>query len=226
MGKATIDKALFAYLKDLRENNNRPWFDERKSQYQALVKDFKVFAEEVRSGLEGSDMIEKLKVYRIYRDVRFSKDKTPYKTNFSISMVRATQARRGGYYIQVEPGNSFVGGGFWGPEPKDLKRIREEFDVTTEYMDQIVSDEKFIKYFGELMGDEVKTAPRGYAKDHPAIRYIKKKQFVVMRRFTDKEVLKKDFLDEVVTTLEAMRPFFDYFSDVLTTNLNGESIID
>lgn len=221
-----VNKDVLRFLKELRANNNKPWFEENKPRYKELYADFKVFAEEVKTGLEKTDVIEKLKVMRIYRDVRFSKDKTPYKHSFSMGLHRATAARRGGYYVHIEPGGSFVGGGFWAPESKDLRRIRDEFDMTTEYMDKIVSDPRFVNTFGEIRGDEVKTAPKGFSRDHPAIHYIKKKQFLVMKPFTDSEVTKADFSDKVVDTLEAMRPFFDYFSDVLTTNINGESLLD
>jgi uncharacterized protein (TIGR02453 family) len=132
---------------------------------------------------------------------------------------------RGGYYIHLEPGNSFVGGGFWAPDAKDLLRIRKEFETSTKEIDKITSDKTFVKYFGELKGDAVKTAPRGFDKNHPAIELIRKKQFVVMRKFTDEEVFSDTFQKEAVKTLLAMRPFFDYMSEVLTTDLNGEPLI-
>jgi uncharacterized protein (TIGR02453 family) len=163
-------------------------------------------------------------MYRIYRDVRFSKDQTPYKNNFGVGYSRSKPMLRGGYYIQLEPGNSFVGGGFWGPEAKDLLRIRKEFELNTTEIEKITSDKTFIKQFGELKGDAVKTAPRGFDKSHPAIELIRKKQYVVMRTFTDKEVLSDSFQKEALQTLLAMRPFFDYMSEVLTTDLNGEPL--
>ncbi len=115
---------------------------------------------------------------------------------------------RGGYYIHLEPGNSFVGGGFWAPDAKDLLRIRKEFETSTKEINKITSDKTFVKYFGELKGDAVKTAPRGFDKNHPAIELIRKKQFVVMRKFTDEEVFSDTFQKEAVKTLLAMRPFF------------------
>jgi uncharacterized protein (TIGR02453 family) len=132
---------------------------------------------------------------------------------------------RGGYYIHLEPGNSFVGGGFWGPDAKDLLRIRKEFEISTQEIEKITSDKTFIRYFKEIQGEAVKTAPKGFDKNHPAINLIRKKQFVVMRKFTDDEAVSEGFLKEAVLTFLAMRPFFDYMSEVLTTDLNGEPLI-
>jgi len=111
-----------------------------------------------------------------------------------------------------------------GPEAKDLLRIRKEFEISTTEIEKIISDKSFIQYFGALEGDSVKTAPRGFDKNHPAIDLIRKKQFLVMRKFTDKEVLSNNFQKEVLLTLLAMRPFFDYMSEILTTDLNGEPL--
>jgi uncharacterized protein (TIGR02453 family) len=130
---------------------------------------------------------------------------------------------RGGYYFHISPGGeSFVGGGFWGPDKDDLKRIRDEFAVDAEPMREIIASDSFQQYFGELKGDKLKTAPKGYPKDHPNIDLIRHKAYIVSRKFTDKDMLSPDFLEEVALTFEAMRPFFDYMSDVLTTNADGE----
>ena len=171
-----------------------------------------------------ADNIEKQKLHRIYRDVRFSKDKTPYKPALSGSMSRATKWLRGGYYFHIEPENTFVGGGFWGPNSADLARIRQEIAAYDEPLRAIIADDDFKKYFGSLVGDKVKTAPKGYSKTHPAIDLLRHKQFLVMRKFTDQEALKHNFLTEVVNTFMAMRPFFDYMSEVVTTDENGVPI--
>ena len=163
-------------------------------------------------------------MFRIYRDVRFSKDKSPYKTNFGVALGRTKPMLRGGYYLHIEPDGSFVGGGFWEPNAEDLNRIRKEFEMDDSEIRAIISDENFVKTFGKLEGEELKTAPKGFDKEHPAIDLIRKKQYLVSRKFTDKEVTDKNFKTEVVNTFLAMRPFFDYMSEVLGTNLNGESI--
>ncbi|ROI00790.1 DUF2461 domain-containing protein [Chryseobacterium daecheongense] len=217
-------KKTFEFLKQLQQNNNREWFAQHKAEYDAVVKENKTFFNQVYTELQEHDNLKGIHIFRIYRDVRFSKDQTPYKTNFGVGYSRSKPMLRGGYYIQIEPGNSFVGGGFWGPDAKDLLRIRKEFENSTAEIEKITSDKTFVQYFKEIKGDSVKTAPRGFDKDHPAIDLIRKKQYVVMRKFTDKEVLSDDFQKEAILTLLAMRPFFDYMSEVLTTDLNGESL--
>ena len=217
-------KKAFEFLKHLEKNNNREWFAQHKSEYDLIVKENKAFFDHIYTELQEYDNLKGIHIYRIYRDVRFSKDQTPYKNNFGVGYSRSKPMLRGGYYIQLEPNNSFVGGGFWGPEAKDLLRIRKEFELNKTAIEKIISDETFKKYFGNIEGEAVKTAPRGFDKNHPAIDLIRKKQYVVMRKFTDKEVLSDNFQKEALLTLLAMRPFFDYMSEVLTTDLNGESL--
>jgi uncharacterized protein (TIGR02453 family) len=220
-----IESSTIKFLKDVDKNNNRNWFQAHKSQYELALENMKESASWIEKAMNKKDMIEKSKVFRIYRDVRFSKDKAPYKNNFGVHFTRATPQRRGGYYLHVEPGKSFAGGGFWAPSPEDLKRIREEFAVEAKPIRKIITAKTFVQYFGTLGGDELKTAPSGFDRDHPSIDLIRKKQFVVMRTFKDKEVVDPSFFKEVVKTFDAMRPFFDYMSDVLTTNMDGESVI-
>ncbi len=220
-----LSKATFQFLKQLSKNNNREWFADHKITFKAQELEVKSFFEAVHQQLAETDNIESHKLMRIYRDVRFSKDKTPYKARFAGSFTRATLQLRGGYFINLEPGNCLVGGGFYGPNSADLMRIRKEFEMDANEIREIIANPQFQKTFGSLHGAEVKTAPRGFDKNHQAIDLIKKKQFYVMRTFTDAEVTSSHFQDEVITTFATLRPFFDYMSDVLTTNLNGESII-
>ena len=131
---------------------------------------------------------------------------------------------RGGYYLHIQPEGIFVGGGFCEPNAADLNRIRKEFEMDDEEIRTIVADATFKKFFGELKGEELKTAPKGFDKTHPAIDLIRKKQYLLTRSFSDKEVLASNFQEEVLATFQAMRPFFDYMSEVLSTDLNGESL--
>jgi uncharacterized protein (TIGR02453 family) len=219
-------KKVLKFLKEIEENNNREWFTKHKSEYDLIVQENKDVFNQIYLELQKHDSLSGIHIYRIYKDVRFSKDKSPYKTNLGAGFSRTKPMLRGGYYIHLEPNNSFVGGGFWGPSNEDLLRIRKEFETDTTELEKITSDKNFIKYFGELKGEEgVKSAPKGFDKNHPAIDLIKKKQYVVMRKFTDKEVFSDDFSKEILATFLAMRPFFDYMSSVLTTDLNGESLI-
>jgi len=213
-------------LKKLNKNNNRDWFNGHKTEFIAEQDKIKVFYAALKEELNTHDEIEKLKLFRIYRDVRFSKDKTPYKTHFGGHFVRATKRNRGGYYLQISPGESFLAGGFWAPNKEDLLRIRKEFEMDASEIKEIIKDKVFVRYFGKLQGDALKTAPRGFDKTHADLDLIKMKQFIVTRSFTDDEVLSTNFLDEVDKTFKAMRPYLDYMSEILTTDLNGVSTIE
>lgn len=219
-----ISKAELDFLSELEKNNNRDWFTENKKRFENHQKVIKTFFQEINEEFGKQDSIEKMQIHRIYRDIRFSKNKTPYKINFSVSFDRTKPHLRGGYYLHIQPGGSFVGGGFWEPNAEDLNRIRKEFEMDDEEIRAIIADANFKKFFGELKGEELKTAPKGFDKTHPAIDLIRKKQYLISRSFTDKEVTSPNFKTEVLATFKAMRPFFDYMSDVLGTNLNGESL--
>lgn len=220
-----IDKQVFNFLSRLHANNNREWFAQHKEVFRAEEQKAKEFFTTIHEGLQQQDEIEKMQVFRIYRDVRFSKDKSPYKNFFSAWYARKKPYNRGSYYIHIEPGASFIEGGFWEPNAEDLLRIRREFELDASEIRDIIQNNSFKKYFGQLEGEELKTAPKGFDKNHPAIDLIRKKQFLVTRKFSDEEVTGKDFAEDVFNTFKAMRPFLDYMSEVLTTNLNGESII-
>ncbi|SHI85885.1 DUF2461 domain-containing protein [Flavobacterium terrae] len=219
-----ISKAELDFLSELAHNNNRDWFNENKKKFEKHQEVIKSLFQDINLGLSAKDKLEKMQIHRIYRDIRFSKDKTPYKNNFSVSYDRAKPYLRGGYYLHIQPGGSFIGGGFWEPNTEDLKRIRKEFELDDTQIRSIISEENFQKYFGSLQGAELKTAPKDFDKEHPAIDLIRKKQYLVYRRFTDKEVTSPNFKEEALVTFAAMRSFFDYMSDVLGTNLNGEPI--
>lgn len=221
-----ITRQVLDFLGKLHHNNNREWFTQNKPEFLKVESEAKTFFKEIGAELKKIDSIEGIQIFRIYRDVRFSKDKSPCKRYLSAWYSRTKPFFRGSYYLHLEPGNSFVEGGFWQPNSDDLKRIRKEFELDDSEIREIMAAPDFIKYFDGIQGEELKTAPKDFDKNHKAIDLIKKKQFLVIRRFTDKEVLDKNFKAEVLKTFIAMRPYFDYMSDVLTTNLNGESIIE
>jgi uncharacterized protein (TIGR02453 family) len=220
-----INPQVFSFFTALAKNNNREWFEANKPKFKTLENEVKVFTKEVERALQLHDKIQKAKMFRIYRDVRFSKNKTPYKTHFGIAFHREKPAFRGGYYIHLEPGNSFLGVGFWGPSPEDLFRIRKELELDAEELRKIMAQSDFKKYWGELSGDEVKTAPKGFDKAHSNIDLIKKKQYVFLKNFTDQQVFSDDFVDLIDEHFQHIRPYFDYMSNVLTTDLNGESLL-
>lgn len=223
----SIPKSAFQFLNELKKNNNREWFAEHKPRFKEKELSIKEFFQSLMDLMTEHDHVESHKLMRIYRDVRFSKDKTPYSPRFAGSFTRATAAKRGGYYLHLAPGATMVGGGFWQPSKEDLFRIRKEFEMDDEPMRKIIASKKFQDYFGQygLHGDELKSAPRDFDKEHPAIDLIRKKGFIVRRDFTDKEVHSKEFIYQVNETFQAMRPYFDYMSEVVTTDLNGRSLI-
>lgn len=219
-------KNVLQFLDQLAKNNHKEWFTANKDQYTEAIDTYKSLITEVEKGLGVKDGLESAKVMRIYRDVRFSKDKTPYKNSFGGGFTRATKRRRGGYYLHIQPGASFIGGGFWDPEANDLKRIREEFAMDGTTIKKYTEDPTFKAYFGQITGESLKKAPKGFDPDNPNIELIRMKQYLITRPLTDAEVMASDFPQKVIDTFVAMIPFFDYMSDVLTTNLNGESILD
>lgn len=220
-----ISKTAFDFLKELEKNNNKDWFEAHKPTFKSHQAEVKSFFEEVRNNLNHHDEIEKMKMFRIYRDVRFSKDKTPYKTHFAGSFSRLGAQLRGGYYLHLKPGGSLLATGFWAPNKEDLFRIRKELEMDASEFRDVINENSLKEIWGELKGDTVKTAPKGFDKQHPDIDLIRHKQFVFIREFTDKEVLSSSFLDEVDKSYRAIRPYFDLMSDILTTNLNGESVL-
>lgn len=220
-----IKKQTLDFLKNLAKNNNKPWFTENKPKYLAAKENMEEFVGAIRAELDKTDSVDKIKVYRIYRDVRFSKDKTPYKKYLHAAISRLGAERRGGYYFGIEPGNSGVGGGFYAPNKEDLLRIRKEFSLNPEPIQKVLKGKKLQSFFGELKGEGVKTTPRGFTPDVPNLDLVRKKQFYFMRTFSDKEVLSSEFLGMVTDGFKTIRPYFDYMSEVLTTDLNGESII-
>lgn len=222
---ALIPASSIEFLKLLKENNNREWFNQHKETFTEQQSFIETFADSLLAEMNVHDMIEtpsgKASLHRIYRDTRFSNDKTPYKTNWSGSFRRATKQRRGGYYFHIEPGNSFVTGGFHGPNTEDLKRIREDISYDAQPLRKILNSKSIVTTFGSLQGEQLKTSPKGFDANNEGIDLLRYKQFLLTRKFTDEEILSSSFLKEVNQTFKNLRPFFDYMSDVLSTDTNG-----
>jgi uncharacterized protein (TIGR02453 family) len=229
MKSVSISQSSLDFLKSLSKNNNREWFHKHKDRYMEAYENMIAFADALLQEMKKHDHIEtvsgKDSLFRIYRDIRFSKDKTPYKTYWAGRFKRATKSLRGGYYYQVEPGGSLAAGGFFSPDPGDLLRIRQDIDLNYSEWKKILSGKTISKSFGELKGEKVATTPKGFSKDNPAIELMKHKQFYFERKFSDKEVTAPGFLKELNQTFKNLRPYFDYMSEVLTTDMNGESIL-
>jgi uncharacterized protein (TIGR02453 family) len=226
MHKQNISQETLDFFLKLEKNNNRDWFNEHKKKFKKIESDTKYIYNSLLEMLKKHDDVDGLKMFRIYRDVRFSKDKSPYKTHFGGSYHRKKPELRGGYYLHLQPNNeSFIAAGFWDPGKEDLLRIRKEFEMDDKEIREIISNKNFKKIWGDFVGDELKTAPKGFNKDHSAIDLIRKKQFIFTKKYSDKEVISDSFIEEVNASFKAIRPYFNYMSDVLTSNLNGESLI-
>ena len=225
MQNAIILSSSLEFLKLLRKNNNRDWFNLHKNEFITEQNFVENFADALLQKMNVYDVLEtasgKKSLHRIYRDTRFSKDKTPYKTNWSGGFKRATKLRRGGYYFHIEPNNSFLSGGFWMPNNEDLKRIRDEFAFDAKPVRKILKSKTFVTTFGALQGERLKTTPKGFDAENDAIDLLRFKQFLLIKKITDKEVFSKNFLNEANQIFKNMRPFFDYMSEVLTTDVNG-----
>ena len=214
-----------SFFKKLKKNNNREWFAENKPKFKELEKEIKAFGEELKDRLNEFDNIDRFKLFRIYRDIRFSKDKTPFKTHFGLYWNRVKPQLRGGYYLHGSPSNNFLACGLWDPNSKDLHRIRKEFLHDTKEFRDIISSKEIYSVWGSLEGSELKTAPRNFDKNHPDIDLIRKKQFVFKISYADVEVFDKKFINKIEKAIKTIRPFLNYMTEVLTTDENGESLI-
>jgi uncharacterized protein (TIGR02453 family) len=217
----TINKNTLDYLKAIGKNNSREWFLENKSIYNEARGNFESFAQQLINEISVFEPIMKgleVKscVYRFNRDIRFSNDKSPYKTHFGAFIVRGGKKngdKLAGYYFHIEPGKSIIAGGAYMPPAPWLSSIREKIDEEPEVIVGILKNKEFIKYFGELTGEKLKKAPKGYPADHPHADLLKFKSYLVVNEVTDKYVLSDDFFNHVVSVFKAMKPLNDFLND-------------
>ena len=213
-------KQVLDFLYDLQINNNRPWFEEHKEAYNEAKITFEGFVNALIQRLSAyedlSGVTARGSIMRIYRDIRFSKDKTPYKSCMTAHIAsRGKKSGSLGFGIRLAPLDSGAAGGLWDPSPEQLAKFRNGVDRNKDKLLDLVKTPDFMKYFGSIQGEKLKTAPKGYAKDHPAAEILKLKQVYVFRTFTDEAVLADDFVDQLVTTYVAMKPFLDYLNNAI-----------
>ena len=224
-----IRQTTLEFLRNLSRNNDREWFAAHKDRYQFALTNASEFFDEVIAKLNTHDRIEtpsaKQALYRIYKDVRFSKDRTPYNPRFAGHFSRTKPMLRGGYYLWIQPGKSQVGCGFVYPNPDDLRRIRLDILHNHKRWNRLLRSKGIQSNFGNMQGDQVATVPRGFPREHPAIHLFRYKQFWFERAFSDREVLAVGFLDRVNRTYKSIRPFFDYMSDMLSRDSTGQSVV-
>ena len=209
------------FLKDLKKNNNKLWFDAHRKQYAEAKNDFENFIQSVldkhsRNDSDLKELTAKKCLFRINRDVRFSKDKSPYKTNFGASMDKGgKKSGLAGYYFHLEPGKSFIGGGIWMPQPDALKKVRQEIDYCFDEFKKIIASKKFKTVYGELYkgeGVQLSKVPQGFEKDNPAADYLKFKSWLVLTDISDQVITSKDLLKTTTDTFFVLQPFIKFLN--------------
>ena len=214
-------KDIFNYLKRLSQNNNREWFKENKEEYDTLRVVFEFLVQQLIDELSKFDtsllgVSAKSCIFRIYRDIRFSYDKTPYKPYFSAWITR--NGRKGeypGYYIHIEPGNVHLAAGVWHPDPKLLKMIRAEIYENYDEFKKIVQNKKFIDLFGEIRGDMLKSTPKGYDKDFEGAKYLKYKDYFIEHPVNDLFFNKETWIADSVQILGQTKQFNNFLTEVV-----------
>lgn len=221
-----LTKESLQFLDDLKKNNNRDWFQENKKRYEVFKKDYHQLVTEFLDLMKPLDpSLELLEIkdctFRINRDIRFSKDKSPYKSHLGLWFsAGAKGANRSGYYVHIEKGGSFIAGGFYSPDAVELKKVRKEIAFFHEDLEAILADKNFKKEFGSLDINEnnsLKSMPRGYEKDHPAIEFLKLKCYTATQEFDISEVTKKDFAKKMTQKLIVLKPLNEFINRALET---------
>jgi uncharacterized protein (TIGR02453 family) len=216
-----LQTSTLKFLKDLKKNNNKPWFDEHRKQYEAAKLDFENFIQSVldkhcKNDVDLKGLTAKKCIFRINRDVRFAKDKSPYKTNLGASMDKGgKKSGLAGYYFHLEPGKSFLGGGLWQPEPDKLKKVRQEIDYGFDEFKKIISSKKFKTVYGELYtgdGIQLSKVPQGFEKENPAAEYLKFKSWLVINDIKDTDLTSKDLISKTIDAFCVMQPFVKFLN--------------
>jgi len=217
-----IKQSTLEFLSDLKNHNEREWFIKNRKRYDDAKSNFESFVQAVIDRMSDYDPIlkgleAKSCTYRINRDIRFSNDKTIYKTHLGAFIVKGGKKngdRFAGYYFHVEPGgNSMIAGGAYMPPMPWLSAIREKIDEQGKDFMKIIENREFIKYFGKLEGDSLKSAPKGYSRDHPYIDFLRLKSYLVTKMISDKEIVSNNCFDIVIRAAVAMKPLNDFLND-------------
>lgn len=217
-----ISAASIKFLKQLSKNNNKAWFDEHRSDYDAAKADFTGFIQQVidlhgRSDSSIRNIVAKDCLFRINRDVRFSKNKAPYKTNMGASINKSGKKAEhsAGYYFHFEPGASFVGGGIWMPPADTLRKIRQEIDYNLKEFTGILRNRSFKSVYGELDDSpefKLSRVPRGYEPDNPAAEYLKYKSYLATLPLSDEELTSKNLVTKVGKAFAALQPLLEFLN--------------
>jgi uncharacterized protein (TIGR02453 family) len=212
-------QTTLSFLEDLRFNNNKTWFDANRKRYEEARGNVEALVADIIGQFAPVEDLGKTTakecLYRINRDIRFSKDKTPYKINFGILIGNGGRKSTGRtYYLNIQPGECFIAGGVYDPQPEDLKRIRAAIAKDPDKLRKIITNKDFVRVFGDLRGESLKTAPKGYDSDHPAIDLLKRKQFLAFHLLNDADMLADDAAARIVDVCKVLKPFEGYFHQI------------
>jgi uncharacterized protein (TIGR02453 family) len=220
----TLSKRSLQFLTDLKANNDRDWFQANKDRYEEARSEFEKFINALIGEITRFDTsighhTAKDCIFRIYRDIRFSKDKSPYKTHFGAHITSAAKRSeihsRAGYYIHIEPGDSMLAGGAYLPQGPWLKAIRQEITYNAQRLKDILNEQSFQKYFGQLEGEKLKRAPKDYSPDHPEIELLKQKSFLAVHQCADDLVTSDEFLSHAAKVFMALKPLDDFLNSAM-----------
>ena len=215
-----MQSSTLQFLRNLEKNNNRDWFNENKTLYQEAQQDVISFVEKLIEEMADFDeemgkLEAKKSVFRIYRDTRFSKDKTPYKTNFGAGLGMGKGNKVSGYYLHIEPGKSFLAGGVYKPEPSVLKTIRQEISAFGDEFKAILEQDEFRNYFrGLSVEDKLKKVPQGFEKDDKMAEFLKLKHYIVTHPVSDEQLLNENAAKEFAKIYKAMKPLNDFLNAI------------
>lgn len=213
-----MEKSTLQFLKTLEKNNNREWFSENKNLYTEAQSDVISFVDDLIQGIGKFDaeilkIDAKKSLFRIYRDTRFSHDKSPYKTNFGASLGIGKGSQKAGYYLHIEPGKSFIAAGIYMPDAPTLKKVRIEISENGKDFLKIINNAKFKKEFGELDSESaLKKIPQGFDKEDPMAEYLKLKNFVVLKKINDKELLEPKAGENLISLFKETKTFNDFIN--------------
>ena len=214
-----IYKETFEFLQELAENNNKPWFDANKQRYITANSQMQDWLIDLFARIKDIDTLEitdpKRSMTRIYRDLRFSKDKTPYSPRMSAMLYRSKQELKCNFYVHIEPNNSFIGGGLYMPTSAQLKLIRDDIDYSAAGLKEVIAKKSFKDAFGTMTGEKLLRVPKGYAPDHKEAELLKMKQYLVMKNFKDDEISQENFTDKVLKIYKEALPLFFYLDRAL-----------
>lgn len=216
-----ISPSTLKFLRLLKKNNNKAWFEAHRKEYEIAKNEFENFIQSIldkhsKNDPDLKDLTAKKCLFRINRDVRFSKDKSPYKTNFGASMDKGgKKSGLAGYYFHLQPGKSFLGGGLWMPQPDSIKKVRQEIDYCLDEFKKIITSKKFKTIYPDLYtgeGIQLSKLPHGFEKDNPAAPYLKFKSWLMISDFSDEDITSKNLLKKTVDAFSILQPFIKFLN--------------